>query len=79
MAKRKPPTISQEVEKAAVLLQRLVRLKAANENGYCTCVTCGVIKKWNDEMQGGHFRNEVRTPRRRASSVWGILQAMFGG
>ena len=61
MAKRKPPTIAQEVEKAAVLLQRLVRLKAADENGYCTCVTCGVIKKWNDEMQGGHFFERGRT------------------
>jgi hypothetical protein len=61
VAKRKPPTIAQEVEKAAVLLQRLVRLKAADENGYCTCVTCGVIKKWNDEMQGGHFFERGRT------------------
>mgnify|MGYP003632725637 FL=1 len=36
-------------------LQKLVRLKAADDSGYCTCVTCGVTKKWNDGMQGGHF------------------------
>ena len=61
MAKRKTPTIAQEVEKAAVLLQELVRLKAADENGYCTCITCGVVKKWNDGMQGAHFFSRGRT------------------
>ena len=39
---RKKPTIQQEVEKAAVLLQKLVRLKASNKLGFCECVTCGV-------------------------------------
>lgn len=38
----------------AKLLQKLVRLKAADKNGYCECVTCGVRKHWK-EMQGGHF------------------------
>lgn len=52
MAKKK--TIAQEVDAAAVLLQKLVRLKAADENGYCKCVTCGVSKHYK-EMQGGHF------------------------
>ena len=51
---RKKPTIPQEVEKAAVLLQKLVRLKASNSLGFCECVTCGVIKHYK-EMQGGHF------------------------
>ncbi len=60
MPKKKPPTIAQEVEKAAVLLQKLVRLKAANDNGYVTCVTCGVVNKWNDQMQGGHFFERSR-------------------
>ena len=36
MGKRKPPTIAQEVEKAAKLMQRLVRLKASDDLGYCT-------------------------------------------
>jgi len=30
-------------------------MKAADENGYCSCVTCGETKQWNDGMQGGHF------------------------
>jgi len=53
MAKSK--TIAKIVDDAAVLLQKLVRLKAADDNGYCTCVTCGVKKIWNGGMQGGHF------------------------
>jgi len=52
MAKKK--TIAQEVEAAAVLLQKLTRLRAADKNGHCACVTCGLVKPW-DEMQGGHF------------------------
>ena len=40
--------------KALKTLQKLVRLKAADDNGYCTCVTCGAIGKWT-EFDGGHF------------------------
>lgn len=36
-------------------LQRYVRLKAADDNGYVSCVTCGVTRQWNERMQGGHF------------------------
>ena len=36
-------------------MQKYVRLKAADENGYVSCVTCGTTKLWNDGMQGGHF------------------------
>ena len=61
MAKKKPPTIAQEVEKTAVDLQKLVRLKAADDDGMVSCVTCGVSRKWNDEMQGGHFFERGRT------------------
>lgn len=35
-------------------LQKLVRLKAADDNGYCTCVTCGKVGDWRD-FDGGHF------------------------
>jgi hypothetical protein len=35
-------------------LQKLVRLKAADLNGICECVTCGV-KKHYKMMDGGHF------------------------
>lgn len=55
MAKSKRKTISKLVEEAAVLLQKLVRMKAADDSGYCKCVTCDTVKIWNDGMQGGHF------------------------
>lgn len=35
-------------------LQQLVRLKAADEYGYCECVSCGIKARWS-EMDGGHF------------------------
>ncbi len=54
MAKRKKSTTAQEVDKAAKLLQRLVRLKASDDNGYCQCVTCGKVDHYKN-MQGGHF------------------------
>jgi len=54
VAKRKPKSIARLVEDAACILQRIVRLKAADENGYCACVTCGKIDRWQD-LQGGHF------------------------
>lgn len=54
MAKRKTKTIAKLVDDAAVLLQKLVRLKAADEDGHANCVTCGANKHWK-ELQGGHF------------------------
>lgn len=38
----------------ACLFQRLVRLRARDEYGYCTCLTCGDRKPWG-EMDSGHF------------------------
>ena len=35
-------------------MQKLVRLKAADKDGYCKCVTCGVVKHYK-QMQGGHY------------------------
>ena len=32
-----------------------IRLKAADDNGYIQCITCGVIRKWNDGMHNGHY------------------------
>jgi hypothetical protein len=54
MAVRKKTTVAQEVEKAAKLLQRYVRLKSSDDNGYCHCVTCGKQDHYT-AMQGGHF------------------------
>ena len=55
--KKKPKALSigKLTDKAATLLQRLVRLKASDDNGYCSCVTCGVTRRFDDRMQGGHF------------------------
>ncbi len=53
MAKAKT---SQQLRKEALTkLQKLVRLKAADDNGYVSCVSCGVTRQWNDRMQGGHY------------------------
>lgn len=40
--------------KAHTLMQRLVRMKAADQDGYAECVSCGVVKHYK-EMDGGHF------------------------
>lgn len=38
----------------ACLFQKLVRLRARDKYGYCTCFTCGDRKPWG-EMDSGHF------------------------
>lgn len=58
MAKQK--TIRGLVDDCAVLMQKIVRLKDFNQNGYCTCVTCGKTGHWK-EMQGGHYISRVYT------------------
>lgn len=35
--------------------QLLARISRADDDGYCTCVTCGHIGKFNDGFDGGHF------------------------
>lgn len=52
--KKKRRTAAQKLDEVAALVQKLVKLKAADYTGYCYCVTCGVSKHWS-EMQGGHF------------------------
>jgi hypothetical protein len=86
MAKRKKLTIAGEVEKAAKLLQRYVRLKASDDNGYCQCVTCGKVDHFTN-MQGGHFIPRGRTifklyeenihPQCPACNCWGMKQAHY--
>ena len=51
---KKQKSVAKLREEAAVLLQRLVRMKAADENGIAMCVTCGK-KQHFTEMDGGHF------------------------
>lgn len=60
--KEKLKSIAKVRQELAELLQKLVRLKAADDNGYCNCVTCGKAYHWK-EMQGGHYieRSKIAT------------------
>ena len=59
MAKKKTtPKLKKE---ALELIQLLVRVKAADDNGYCKCVTCNTVSLWNNGMQGGHFISRGKT------------------
>ena len=40
--------------KCLVAIQLLARISAADDNGYCTCVSCGAADHYKN-MQGGHF------------------------
>ena len=51
---KKQKTVAKLKEEAAVLLQKLVRMKAADENGLASCVTCGKRQHYK-EMDGGNF------------------------
>ena len=57
----KKKTLPKLKNQATELLQLLVRVKAADDNGYCQCVTCEAISQWNDGMQGGHFISRGKT------------------
>lgn len=36
------------------LFSEYVRRSEADDNGYCTCITCGAFRRWED-MDAGHF------------------------
>ena len=52
--RKKIKTAAELSKDCAKALQLLVRLKAADSNGMCVCVSCGVIRHYTD-MQGGHY------------------------
>ena len=54
MAAKKKKPIGKLVDSIATRLQLLVRLKAADDMGFCNCVSCGKLGHYKD-MQGGHF------------------------
>lgn len=54
LATRKPKTVAKLKQEAATLLQKLVRMKYADDNGMCECVTCGKVDLYK-YMDGGHF------------------------
>lgn len=62
MARKKP--IGKLVESVAEALQLLVRIKAADENGFVSCVVCGVTRHYKDGMQGGHFISRAKASTR---------------
>lgn len=49
------------INDVAKVFQRLVRIKAADDHGNCTCVTCGKVLPWNDSaMNAGHFISRTK-------------------
>jgi hypothetical protein len=57
---KKAKSIAKLVDEAAVLLQKLVRMKAADESGMVKSFTSGKVLHWT-EMQGSHFIQRNRT------------------
>lgn len=51
--------LSNQVEKVSELLQKLVRIKASDDNGLSNCVICGVSGHWK-EMNGAHYVDRGR-------------------
>ena len=54
MAKKKLVPKGKLIDKIAVAMQKLVRVKAADDEGYTNCRTCDAVQHWK-ELQGGHF------------------------
>ena len=59
-SKRKPKSTAKIIDDCAVLMQKLVRLKAADHNGYCKCITCGKVQHWT-VMHGAHYIERGKT------------------
>jgi hypothetical protein len=82
--KKRQKSMAALVEDAAKLLQRLVRLKASDGNGFCRCVTCGKVDHYKN-MQGGHFIERRKTsvklveeninPQCEYCNQWGMKKA----
>ena len=53
-SKPKTKTSAQLKQECYRAIQKLARIAAADDQGYCSCVSCGVTKHYKD-MQGGHF------------------------
>jgi len=48
------------------LVSRYIRLKYSDDNGYCSCVTCGQTKHYK-QMQAGHF-----IPKKKGNAIYFI-------
>ena len=60
----KKPTRSSLVKKLDTVFSQYTRLSNADNNGYCTCVTCNKTFHWK-EIQAGHFMS-----RKHYSTRW---------
>ena len=50
-------TISKLKKELDAIFSIYIRLRSANEYGYCQCWTCGVVRHYKDGMQNGHFQS----------------------
>lgn len=53
-------SVAKLADECAVLLQKLVRMKYADDSGHLRCVTCNTSVHWKD-AQGGHFISRVKS------------------
>jgi len=60
----KKPSRSKLVKNLDTVFSKYIRISNADKIGYCTCVTCGVVKHWK-EIQAGHFMS-----RKHYSTRW---------
>ncbi|MDR0402143.1 MAG: recombination protein NinG [Treponema sp.] len=54
MKMNKIPTVNQLIKKLDRAFSLFIRLRDSDENGSCTCITCGKTAFWK-EMQCGHY------------------------
>lgn len=52
--KKKPKTLSKYKKELDTIFSQFIRLRDADGNGICYCVTCGKPYPWK-EIQNGHF------------------------
>lgn len=61
--KGKAPTVSRLKKKADQAFSEFIRRNAADENGMVRCVTCNVVKPWQ-QQQAGHYEKRGVNPLR---------------
>ena len=61
----KKPKLSTVKKRLWKLVSEYIRRKASDDNGYVTCVTCGVVRQWNDDIDCGHF-----IPKSRGNAIY---------
>ena len=62
--KKEEPTVSKPKKKLDTLYSRHLRLSQADHQGYVTCYTCGLVRKWDKGMQCGHFHSRSNSATR---------------